>query len=173
LPRTTADLVRNDPQPPRPAVYAAVLRADALLTGMLAASSLTIGICSIVLVASGRGWVTNVYVGLLIVGALLRSRSYPITKQRMLLFGAAATGVSALAVARLMVERLDPLSIALPVLVLAAGLLILCGLRYSSRQASPYLGRYAELLEIAVVLALVPMACWVLGLYGMMRGLGG
>jgi hypothetical protein len=72
-----------------------------------------------------------------------------------------------------MVERPDPLSIALPVLVLAAGLLILSGLRYSSRQPSPYLGRVAELLEIAVVLALVPMACWVLGLYGMMRGLGG
>jgi type VII secretion integral membrane protein EccD len=172
LPRTTADLVRDDPQPPRPAVYAAVVRADALLTGMLAASCVAIAISSIVL-AAANGWVTLVYIGLLIVGMLLRSRSFPITKQKMLLLGAAAIGAGALAFWRLVVDRPDPLSPALPVLVLATALMMLCGLRYSRRLPSPYLGRYAEILEIVVVLAIVPMACWVLGLYGLVRGWGG
>ncbi|GAB3413902.1 type VII secretion integral membrane protein EccD [Flindersiella endophytica] len=172
LPRSTADLVRDDPQPPRPAVYAAVLRADGLLTGMLAASCLTVGICSIALADSGSR-VATAYVGLLVVGPLLRARSYPITKQRMLLFGAAAIGAGALAVGRLIADRADPIGLTLPVLALAAALLMLCGLRYSRRLPSPYLGRYAEVLEIVVILAIVPMACWVLGLYGLMRGLGG
>ncbi|MEJ3746494.1 type VII secretion integral membrane protein EccD [Actinomycetes bacterium KLBMP 9797] len=172
LPRTTADLVRDDPQPPRPAVYAAVLRADGLLTGMLGATCLAIGLASIVLVESG-GNVATAYVGLLIAGSLLRARSYAITKQRVMLFGAAAIGAGSLAVGRLVVDAEYPLASAVPVLVLVAAILMLCGLRYSTRLPSPYLGRSAELLEVAVILGIIPMACWVLGLYGLARGWGG
>ncbi len=44
---------------------------------------------------------------------------------------------------------------------------------YSRRGTSPYLRRMAEYAEILVVLSVVPMACWVLGVYGYLRGLGG
>ena len=172
LPRTTADLVRDDPQPPRAQVYGAVRRADALLTGMLAASALAIAISSIFLVRE-RTWITVAYVGLLVIGVLLRSRSYPIVKQRVMLFGAATVAVAALAVGRLLVGGPDPISVGVPVLLLTAALVLLCGLRYSRTLPSPYFGRYAELLEVAVVLAVVPIACWVLGLYGLVRGWGG
>jgi hypothetical protein len=47
------------------------------------------------------------------------------------------------------------------------------GLRYSTRRPSPYLSRYAEILEIVVTLALIPSAAAVLGLYGVVRGWGG
>lgn len=176
LPRSSADLVRDDPQPPRQAVYAAVMRADALLTGMLAATCLTIAICSIVLVYGRQeegAAVASVYGGLLVLGLLLRARSYPIAKQRLLLFAAAAVGAGALLMGRLVLVTAEPLAAALPAVLVSAALIVLCGLRYSTRVPSPYLGRYAELLEIAVILAVVPMACWVLGLYGVVRGWGG
>ena len=172
LPRTTADLVRDDPQPPRPAVYAAVLRAAALLAGMLAACCLVIGVASIVLARAGTRS-SAVLVGLVIVGLLLRARSYPITRQRLMLLSSAAAGAGTLAIDRLMLDGDTPFLIAIPVLLAAATLVVLCGLRYSTRVPSPYIGRYAELLEVAVVLAVVPVVCAVLGLYGLARGWGG
>lgn len=172
LPRTTADLVRDDPQPPRPAVYGSVLRAAALLSGMLAACCLVIGIATVVMARAGT-MSSGILVGLVITGLLLRARSYPVTRQRLMLLTAAAAAAAALAIDRLMLDDDTPFLIAIPVLLGAAALLILCGLRYSTRVPSPYLGRYAELLEVAVVLAVVPVVCAVLGLYALARGWGG
>ncbi|GAA0522779.1 hypothetical protein GCM10011581_33750 [Saccharopolyspora subtropica] len=53
------------------------------------------------------------------------------------------------------------------------GLAVLAGLTHSRRLPSPFLGRSAELLEVVIVLACVPVLCAVLGLYGLVRGLGG
>ena len=54
-----------------------------------------------------------------------------------------------------------------------AAVAIAAGIGYSTRAAGPYLGRFAEYAEIAVMVAVVPVTCSVLGLYGYVRGLGG
>ncbi|WHT18021.1 type VII secretion integral membrane protein EccD [Crossiella sp. CA-258035] len=169
LPRTTADLVRNDPQPPRPAVYQAVARAHGLLTGMLVGVALVAVVCQVLLVRSGRTsalWLLVV----LALGFLLRARLYPVLWQRVPLLGAGVCGVVCLALGPLLSGRV---AIAGAVLLVVGGLVVLAGLHHSRRQASPYLGRYAELFEVAVVLAVVPVVCAVLDLYAYLRGLGG
>jgi len=76
--------------------------------------------------------------------------------------GAAALALGSLASTGLVVAG--------PVIVVVGGLAAVAGLKPG---VGPRLGRYAEFLEIVVVLAVVPVLCAVLGLYGYLRGLGG
>ncbi|MEN3610555.1 type VII secretion integral membrane protein EccD [Plantactinospora sp. ZYX-F-223] len=172
LPRVAADLVRDDPQPPRTAVYAAVLRADSLLTGMVAGLALAAAVCQVLLVRAG-GAAATILVTVLTIGFLLRARLYPIGRQRLPLLLPGLTGAVSLATGPLMADRSDLLAVTGPVLLLAGGLVALLAVVYSVRRPGPYLGRYAELLEVLVVLAVLPVVCSVLGLYGYVRGLGG
>ncbi|WP_326549398.1 type VII secretion integral membrane protein EccD [Micromonospora sp. NBC_01813] len=172
LPRTAADLVRDEPQPPRAAVYAAVLRADALLSGMVGGLAAVTAGCLVLLVRHG-GLAASVLVSVVSVGLLLRARLYPIARQRAPLLAAGLTGVVCLAAGPLMADRADLLVVTAPGLLLTGAIVALLAVRYGVRRPGPYLSRYAELLEVVVVLAVVPVACWVLGLYGYVRGLGG
>ncbi|GAB1507984.1 type VII secretion integral membrane protein EccD [Actinophytocola sp. KF-1] len=172
LPRAAADLLRDDPQPPRAAVYAAVVRADGLLTGMVGGLALVVVPCQVLLITSGST-AGLILVVLLTVGYLLRARLYPILRQRVPLLIAGLTGAVCLALGPLMADRDDLLSTAGPILLAAGALAAVLGVVHSTREASPYLGRYAEILEVLVVLAIVPVMCSVLGLYGYVRGLGG
>jgi type VII secretion integral membrane protein EccD len=172
LPRAAADLVRDDPQPARTAVYAAVLRADSLLSGTVTGLALVAAVSQVLLVCRG-GTPAGVLVGALSLGFLLRARLYPIARQRTPLLLAGLTGATCLAVGPLMGSRPDLLTVAGPGLLLVGGGVTLLAVRYSTRPPGPYLSRYAELLEVLVVLTIVPLACWVLGLYGYVRGLGG
>ncbi|NBH11519.1 type VII secretion integral membrane protein EccD, partial [Amycolatopsis sp. SID8362] len=60
-----------------------------------------------------------------------------------------------------------PLAVAVAAGSVGAGVLL------STRRANPYLGRFAEYAEILLVVAIVPVVCWVLDLYALVRGLGG
>jgi hypothetical protein len=172
LPRTTADLVRDDPLPPRRHVYGAVVRADGLLTGMLAGSSIALCVC-LVLLTTDRSTPATALTGLLTAGCLLRARIYPIVKHRLLLLLPAMTGLACLVLGPLSTATADPVSLIVPLMVTLAAVTIFCGLRYSTRLPSPYLSRYAEILEVLITLALIPLACSVLGLYAVVRGWGG
>ncbi|TCO54767.1 type VII secretion integral membrane protein EccD [Actinocrispum wychmicini] len=169
LPRTTADLVRDAPQPPLALVHAAVVRADALLTGMLAGSCLVVMCCQVVLI---RGDAV-VLVGVLAAGFLLRARLYPILRQRIPLLLTGMFGVGCLLVGPAMADRTVALLSAGPALLAIAAGVIAAGIGYSTRPVNPYLGRFAEYFEILVMIAVVPVVCSVLGLFGYVRGLGG
>lgn len=172
LPRTTADLVRDDPQPPRRAVHAAVVRADALLTGALLATGLVGALCQVLLTARG-GAAATALVAVLSLGFLLRARLYPILWQRSALLAAGLTGVGCLVLGPLPADPPTALLLVGPITVLVGAGALAAGLVHSARGPSPFLGRYAEIVEVVVVLAVVPVACWVLDLYGYVRGLGG
>jgi type VII secretion integral membrane protein EccD len=172
LPKSSADLLRDDPQPPRAAVYASVLRADGLLTGLVGGLATVVVPCQVLLITSGSE-AGMVLVMILTVGFLLRARLYPIVRQRVPLLVAGLSGAVCLALGPLMTDRNDLLSVAGPVLLLAGVLAALLGVLHSTREPSPYFGRYAEILEVVLVLAIVPVTCSVLGLYGYVRGLGG
>ncbi|MEV5961944.1 type VII secretion integral membrane protein EccD [Kribbella sp. NPDC051952] len=172
LPRSTADLVRDDPLPPRRQVYGAVVRADGLLTGMLGALLVTETVCLIHLLREESRSAT-VLVGLLTVGCLIRSRLYPIVKQRLMLLLLGLVGAVGLAIGPLSHQYADAVPVVVPLVCAVAAAAIFLGLRYSTRPPSPYFGRYAEILEVLITLALIPVACAVLGLYGIVRGFGG
>lgn len=172
LPRDTADLVRDDPQPPRSAVYAAVVRAHGLLTGFVLGLAVVVVPCEILLVRRG-GTAPLLLLGLLTAGFLLRARLYPILPQRIAMLAAGGTGLACLALGPLMADRTLLLDVAGPVLLVVGAVATGLGVRNAGRAPNPYLDRYAEILEILVVLAVVPVLSSVLGLYGHVRGLGG
>lgn len=165
LPRTPADLVRDDPRPARHEVYAAVVRADALLVGMVWGACAAAVVCLVLLVRQGNVSAI-VLLALLSLGFALRARLYPTIRLRLPMM---ATGGAGAFCCTAVVPM--PYSVAVP---LALGMLVvLCGLRFSGRAPNAVLGRYAEVLEVLVVLAVVPTVCAVLGLYELVRGLGG
>ncbi|MFK4084093.1 type VII secretion integral membrane protein EccD [Kribbella sp. NPDC020789] len=166
LPRTTADLVRDDPQPPRAQVYGAVVRADDLLTGMLMATSIAGCLC-VVLLSRADSRSAAILIVLITALSLLRSRLYPIVRQRLTWLATGAAGTVAL-----IINGLNPGLVVPAGVVLAAGSIVI-GLRYSERPASPYLSRAAEILDLLLMLTLIPIVCGVLGLYGVLRGWGG
>ncbi|WP_020674003.1 type VII secretion integral membrane protein EccD [Amycolatopsis nigrescens] len=172
LPRSTADLVRDDPQPPRHAVYAAVLRADQLLTGTIAGATTVTVLCQFV-VAREASTSVIVLLSVLSVGFCLRARLYPALRHRAPLLLTGVSSAGALVAGPVMAGTGGLLAVTAPVLIAVGGLAVLAGVGYSKRLPSPFLGRYAELLEVVLVLACVPVLCAVLGLYGLVRGLGG
>jgi type VII secretion integral membrane protein EccD len=166
LPRTTADLLRDDPQPPRTDVYHAVARADALLTGMLMGSSVA-GAVSVAVLMAGDSTIARVLGAVGSVGFLLRARLYPVVRQRVPLLVAGLSGPTAALLGT------DGVSVGGSGLVAFGAVLTAVGIVYSQRVTSPYLRRAAEYAEILLVLSVVPLGCWVLGLYGHLRGLAG
>ncbi|TDD50780.1 type VII secretion integral membrane protein EccD [Saccharopolyspora elongata] len=170
LPRSTADLVRDDPPPPLELVHAAVARADGLLTGMLTGASVVAMCCLVALVGSADAS-SVVMAAVLAVGFLLRARLYPILRQRVPLLVAGMFGVGCLVVGPGVTAA--GLVFAGPLLLVVAAAVIAAGILLSTRAANPYLGRFAEYSEILVMVAIVPVVCAVLGLYGYVRGLGG
>lgn len=172
LPRSTADLVRDDPQPPLSRVHATVARADALLTGMLTGTSVVVSCCVLIL-AQGHSEAGVVLGGLLAAGFLLRSRVYPVSHHRVPMLVTGVVAVAAMVGGPLITGREALLAITGPALFVVAAGALAAGIGYSTRAAGPYLGRLAEYAEILVMVAIVPVTCSVLGLYGYVRGLGG
>jgi ESX secretion system protein EccD len=171
LPRSAADLMRDDPQPPRTAVYQAVGRADALLTGMLIGTSV---VCASGMVVLSAGGPLDRLLALVAgAGFVLRARLHPLVRQRtpLLLAGLAGPVTVLLGLARL--GGPSGLMVGASGLVAVGAAAIGVGIVHSRRAVSPYLGRSAEIAEIVIILAVLPLACAVLGLYGRLRGLGG
>jgi len=172
LPRSTEELLADQPQVPRARVAARVRRSDELLTGMLGGLAAVAIAGSAVLVVDGRSSAL-LLVALVAGAALLRSRLFPAVRHRAPLLVTGVLGVVLLVLAGSALEPSTRLLGLLPVLVLAAVLVLTAGLRFGDRAPSPYLGRVADLLDVVVVLAVVPVACLVVGLYGYVRGLYG
>jgi hypothetical protein len=52
----------------------------------------------------------------------------------------------------------------------AAVLVLTAGLSYSKRSPSPYLGRLADIFDVLAIMALIPLAAGVLGVYHAIQG---
>ncbi|MFB9322580.1 type VII secretion integral membrane protein EccD [Cryptosporangium minutisporangium] len=168
LPRSADELMADAaPMPGRRAVYAAVARSDDVLTGALLGVSVTIGVGSVVLGWTPESRLDPTAAALVVVVAsalLLRARLLATIRQRVPLLVAGFTGLGVVVFG--LGDAVGP-----PVLLLAAGVALAAGLAYSRRPPSPYLGRLAELLDVGLVLAVVPLVCGVLGLFGYVRSL--
>ncbi|WP_341718050.1 type VII secretion integral membrane protein EccD [Micromonospora sp. FIMYZ51] len=173
LPRTAEDLVRDDPQPRREVVYQATARADEVLTGMIfGAFLITIG-CLLVLTATGT-LAALLLAAVISLGYLLRARLVPTVRHRVPMLAAGLLGLGLLP----LVGAADASTAArvlavLPVALVGAGIAAAAGLAYSRRAPSPRLARLGDVCDILLQLAVVPLACGVLGLYAFMRAING
>jgi hypothetical protein len=111
-----------------------------------------------------------VLLGVLATGFLLRSRVYPVLHHRAPVLATGVVAAGAVVAGPLLTDRL---ALTGPVLFCVAAGAVAAGIAYSTRAVGPYLGRLAEYAEILVMVAIVPVTCSVLGLYGYVRGLGG
>jgi type VII secretion integral membrane protein EccD len=159
-------------RPDRARVLAAVGRTEEILTGLLTGQAALVVVAATVLAAAG-GPAALVLTGVASASLLLRSRFFATVRQRvpLLVAGLAAAAVTATA----LVGR-DGGPVLLGSVAAAAVLALLtvaAGAGYAHRQPGPYLGRAADVLDICAMVALVPVACAVLDLYGRARGLVG
>lgn len=159
-------------RPDRGRVFAAVARTEEMLTGMLVGHAVLAVAAALLLVADG-GVGGRLMVAVSAAALLLRSRLFVTIRQRVPMVLAGVVSAVVLGVALLL--RADETEL----LLLTAGGLILglvtvaAGATYSKREPGPYLGRTADIVDTLMVVAVVPVACAVLGLYGRARGLVG
>ncbi|MEV1059145.1 type VII secretion integral membrane protein EccD [Micromonospora chalcea] len=156
--------------PDRGRVHAAVARAEEVLTGMLLGHALLAVGAVAVLVATGR--TAGLLLAAVVCGVLLlRSRLFVAVRHRVPAVVAGLAGYALLGA--VLAERAGPAGrFALAVGGLALALVaVTAGATYARRPVSPYLGRLADLTDTALVVAVVPVACAVLGLYDRARDL--
>ncbi len=156
----------SEGRPDRAQVFAAVVRADELITGMLIGHAVVTVAAAAILVRDG-GVSGQVIVGMAAAGFLVRARLFPTVRQRLPLLAAGAGAAALLLTGLTRVAWPVPVG----VLVATALLAIVVGGTYRTRAPGPYLGRAADVLDVLCTVGVIPAACAVLGLYGRMRGL--
>ncbi len=171
LPRTSDDLLNQEPTPPAMATYAMVARADEILTGSLWAVAVLDLVCLVVLGRSG-GTTATLLILVVCLTALLRARIFGTVRHRLPWLVTGVLGLATL-LPRLTDAGSGARLVAGGLLLAGAVLAIAAALRYSHRQPSVYLGRIADILDVLLVLATAPIAAAELGVYGFVRGLGG
>jgi len=103
---------------------------------------------------------------------LLRARLFSTVRHRLPLL---LTGLAGLLLLMSRLAGADlPVQVGVGVgLLLVAVLVVTAGMRYSVRPPSVQLGRLADIFDVLLVLATIPIVCQVLGLYAWVRGLAG
>jgi type VII secretion integral membrane protein EccD len=169
---TTVDEVHADHETVDAAAVAGRTRqAVGHLTALIQGLTWPALVACVVLAISGdvTGQVLAALVGL---GMLLRARLFVTVGQRLPLLVAGTGAIAALILA--LTTEFDGMTVvlatALPSLVAMIGCLLAAGRR---RRVSPSVTRAAELIDMAIAVAVVPLVAGVLGLFGFIRGLGG
>jgi type VII secretion integral membrane protein EccD len=174
LPDRPEQILEDRPVPRRSDVFASVARSTELLSGMLLAAAVTSAIATAFLVT-----VDGTAAGALLsfcgaAALLLRARLFALPQQRIPLLASGVLGLAGLAYwwaldARPGASRLSVLL----VLVVVAAIVLAAGLGYSRRSPSPYLGRAADIADVLAIMALIPLACAVIGIFGAIHDLFG
>jgi len=167
FPRSAAELLQDAPGTPAAVTFGVIARADDMLTGLLVGATAVIA-PGLVALGLADGLAAPVLGGVVTAACLLRARLFPAVRHRLPMLLAGLTGLVALLL-RLPAD--EPPGWSLLALVGSAAIALALGLRRD--RSSVYLGRAAELLDILLLLAVVPLVCGVLGLYAVMRGLAG
>ncbi|MGH8792818.1 MAG: type VII secretion integral membrane protein EccD [Stackebrandtia sp.] len=174
LPQSAKDLVKDTPNPPKEEVFAKVLRADEILTGLILGVSITTILSMYVVDRDGIPAAAPMLVG--IVGAvfLLRARLFPAVRQRVPLLATGIIGTIFTAMGFIGLFGTDLYLLGLLLIVLPFVLLaVSSGLIYSKRAPSPYIGRIADIVDVLLITSVVPVAVTAMGLFSWFRGLLG
>jgi type VII secretion integral membrane protein EccD len=153
-------------------VLARSRRADGYLSAMVAALAVISAVSAVLLSLTGAAgrWLALV-LGLLPV---LRARWFVGLAPRLalLLSGAVALGADAVVEFRL-IDQASRLVVIFAVAIGVAAISVGVGLISGGRAGSPVWGRALDVLEVLLILALIPLAVLVSGLYGWIRAVRG
>lgn len=170
LPSSTEELLADQPKTPLPRVYASVRRSDELLTGMLIGNATIAVLAEIVLAVNGRENAL-ILIGLAATSLLLQGRLFPTLRHRAPLLTAGIVGAVAVVVQALTRSDDFRVTVMVPALVVLTGLVLAAGRHYQHRQPGPYLGRIADILDVLIIIAMVPVTCFLVGFVGYIRHL--
>jgi hypothetical protein len=176
VPLVTADpeLLAAERRPDRAAMRAAVGRADDILAGCLLGIAVTAVGC--VAVLSAHAGLAGTLLGALAASALLlRGRLFPAIAARLPLLTGGFGGL-VLVAWFWFVDAGPGIRLAAAAVALAVAAALLAAAASVQRRPaapSPYLARLVEVLDVAVMVALAPLAFAVLGLYAWVRTLAG
>jgi type VII secretion integral membrane protein EccD len=171
LPSRPEEILADRPMPRRDDVFSAVARANDLLTGALLGTAVIGVSCAGVLVTS-RSVVSSVLAVTAAIALLLRGRLFAAPHQRLpLLVGGAAVLGLLLITLTLRASATHTRLLLLLATLIAAALVLAAGLIYSKRAPSPRIGRLADIVDVLAVMALVPLACGVAGVFHSIAGL--
>ncbi|BBH65134.1 type VII secretion integral membrane protein EccD [Actinoplanes sp. OR16] len=161
----------DDEPPDRAAVFAAVDRADELLTGLLVGHALASAAAFALLAAEGTRSARTL-IAVCATALILRARLFVTARLRIPLLVAGLGGLAVLGADLILTTSWDAglLPGLTAVVLLIAAVTIILGTRYEHRAPSPYLSRAADLLEGVAVIAVIPVACAVAGLYTALSG---
>jgi type VII secretion integral membrane protein EccD len=149
---------------------AKAIRADKWLTSLLASFSCSAAVGAIITVLTGEPRLSCIAFAT-VTGSLLLLYARSMGKSRTLIFvvsGTATTGTTFGVIAASAPDH-GP-SIAAMTAMLAATAIYL-GFVAPTMSLSPVVRRSVELLECLALVAMVPLTCWICGLYGTVRGL--
>ena len=172
LPDRPEQILEDRPVPRRTDVFASVARATELLSGMLLGAAVA-SVCAMVFLGTvDDSTVGGILVLAASVALLLRARLFALPRQRLPLLVGGVTGLALLALGTALVaEPGSPrLLVGVALVLLAVGVLA-AGLVYSRRSPSPYVGRAADILDVLAIMALIPLACGVIGVFDDIQGL--
>lgn len=176
LPQRSADLLVDEPLPPTPEVFAAAARTDEILSGLLIGLAVVSAAAGAFLTAEGR--VSHqLMLAAAALALLLRARLFPIVRQRIPLLAAGVAAVLLLLGLRTTgLAGSGGVALMLALVVAAALLVASAGLLYSRKAPSPYLGRLGDIFDVVAILALIPLAGFIGGLFhyvqSLMAGIG-
>ncbi|MEV5539452.1 type VII secretion integral membrane protein EccD [Saccharopolyspora shandongensis] len=171
LPQRAADMLADKPAAPTSTVFAAARRTDEILTGLLLGLAVAAAFCVPPLLAHG-GAARLTMLALAAAALLLRSRLFPIPRQRIPLL-VAGLAVAAGFAGSLITGFGSTLGLALSLLglVIVALLVAAAGVVYARRTPSPHLGRIADWTDVLAILALIPYAAYITGFFTYVQSL--
>lgn len=160
----------SDIEPGGAVLRSRAVRADRWLASLLTGLSLSATVAAVITVLAGAPRLTSTAFGTL-TGALLLLRSRSADTARTLVFAISGIviAVTTFDVAAVRTGMSGPWIATAT--TLSAAVAIFFGFVAPARPASPLLDRSAGLLEWLALAALVPLTCWICGLYGAVRGL--
>jgi len=144
--------------------------ADAYVTALFAAIGLAC-VCSIEFVVRDPSWQARTFVGVLSGLLLVHGRALGSVWQRLSVIVPGCYGLLRLVLAWYQGAP-RPLVVGAGLFVVVA-VLIVARWTLPGRRLLPHWGRLADLAESLAALSLLPLALWLLGVFAVMRGIGG
>ncbi|MFC0108315.1 type VII secretion integral membrane protein EccD [Kibdelosporangium aridum] len=175
LPRTVDDLANLPGQVEFEVVQSRVRRARLMLSGLVAGCHTATAVGIALLAAAGDAWSWSL-AGVLFLLMLLRARLFreiPQVASPILTATLALLAGTAVAVSQASGDNTMLLGVVLPVLLVGAAIATLVGLVSGRHAPNPRTARLLDIIETTLLLAVVPLALAVWGVYRVLLDLGG
>ncbi len=171
IPTGPDDLKADSETVDGPRVLTDADRANGFLTGFISTIAV-VEVAAIIVFGLGGGFAGGILCAVLSVLLLLRARTLAGRAQRMPLLAAGCVGLGLVALGSfLAAPPLIRLSALLGGLIAAALAAIVYGFAVAGKRISPVWGRLLDVSEVILILAVIPLAAWVCGLYGWIRAI--